>query len=77
MQVLNPASASIFQSHTARHHYIPQLVRIEAESLDESFRTGLVTYLKNPEVSEKALRVRNIPELGKRLQEAIKQYLSV
>lgn len=60
----------------AWHHYIPQLARIEAETLDESFRTGLVTYLKNPEVSEKALRVRNIPELGKCVQEAVQQYLS-
>ncbi len=60
---------------TAWHHYIPQLVRIEAETLDESFRTGLVTYLKNPEASEKALRVRNIPELGRRVQEAVQQHL--
>ena len=62
---------------TAWHHYIPQLARIEAETLDESFRTGLVTYLKNPEASEKALHVRNIPELGKCVQEAVQQYLSV
>lgn len=60
---------------TAWHHYIPQLARIEAETIDESFRAGLVTYLKNPKVSEKALRVKNIPELGKRVQEAVQQYL--
>ena len=62
---------------TAWHHYIPQLARIEAETLDESFRTGLVTYLKNKETSEKTLSVRNIPELGKRVQEAVQYYLSV
>lgn len=62
-------------TRTAWHHYIPELARIEAETFDESFCTGLVTYLKNPEASEKALRVRNIPELGKRVQEAVQQYL--
>jgi hypothetical protein len=62
---------------TAWHHYIPQLARIEAETLDESFRIDLVTYLKNPEVSEKALRVRNISELGKRVQETVQQYFVV
>lgn len=61
---------------TAWHHYIPELARIEAETLDEGFRSGLVGYLKNPEASEKALRVQAIPELGKRVQEAVQQYLS-
>lgn len=62
---------------TAWHHYVPQLATIEVETLDESYRTGLVTYLKNPEASEKNLRVRNIPELGRRIQEVVQHELSV
>jgi|GEM_PF-967131 len=61
---------------TAWHHCIPQLARIEAEALDESFRTGLVTYFRDRKAFEKALRVRNIPELGKRVEEAVQQWAS-
>jgi hypothetical protein len=61
---------------TVWHHYIPELAKIEAETLDEDFGSGLVAYLKNPEAQGKALRVRAIPELGKRVQEAVHRYLS-
>ncbi len=60
---------------TAWHYCIPDLARIESETLDEEFRTGLVAYLKNAEASKKALRVRAIPELGKRVQGAVQRYL--
>lgn len=60
---------------TAWHHYVPDLARIEAETLDEGFRSGLVEYLKNPAAAKKALRVQAIPELGKRVQEAVQQHL--
>ncbi len=55
---------------TAWHHLIPELAKIEAETLDEDFRSELVTYIKNPE-ARKVLRVRALPELGKRVQEAV------
>ncbi len=61
---------------TVWHHLIPELAQIEAEALDESYRAGIVNYFKNPETSEKSLTVRNIPELGKRVQERVQHYLS-
>lgn len=64
---------------TAWHHCIPQLAEIEAEALDESFRTGLIDYLRAPETcakGAKTVRVRNIPEMGKRIQEIVQKYSS-
>ncbi|HSX37748.1 MAG TPA: hypothetical protein VLE95_02835 [Chlamydiales bacterium] len=60
---------------TIWHHYIPELAKIEAETLDEDFRSELVAHLKNPEVARKVLRVRAIPKLGKRVQEIVQKYL--
>jgi len=60
---------------TIWHHYMPQLSKIEAETLDETFRRGLITYLKNPETSDKAFSVRNVPQLGERVQEFVRRYL--
>ncbi len=59
---------------TAWHNCIPELAKIEAETIDEDFRLGLIDHLRNRE--EKTFQVRNLPELGKRVQEAVQKYLS-
>lgn len=58
---------------TVWHHCIPELAKIEGDTLDEGFRTGLVAYLKNPEASEKVLHVKNMLELGKRVREVVQR----
>jgi len=60
---------------TIWHHCIPDLKKVEAETLDEQFRTGLVDYLINPESSNKILHVTRIQKLGERVQEIVNQYL--
>lgn len=61
---------------TVWHHCIPELVKLESEMLDDEFQTGLVTYLKNPEESEKVLHVSNLPKLGKKIQETVQEYIN-
>jgi hypothetical protein len=61
---------------TVWHHYIPELAKIEAETIDEDFRTGFVAYLKNPETAQKVFQIRNLPELGRHVQETVQQYLA-
>lgn len=61
---------------TAWHHCIPELCKLESETLDKEFQTGLVTYLKNQEESEKILHVNNLPSLSKQIQETVRKYLS-
>jgi hypothetical protein len=60
---------------TVWHHYMPELSKIEAENLDETFRRGLVTYLENPATSDKVFSVRNLPQLGERVQEFVRRCL--
>jgi hypothetical protein len=57
------------------HHCIPELALVEAEALDEEFRIGLVEYLKNQKVSEKAINVRALPKLGKLVYETVERYI--
>lgn len=55
------------------HLMIPELAGIEANALDLEFRTGLVSYLKDPH--ETTLTVRALPELGRRIQEAVQDFM--
>lgn len=61
---------------TAWHHVIPELATIEAETLDQPFREGLVTYLQATEATETSLQVTTLPELGDRIQATVQRFLS-
>jgi hypothetical protein len=61
---------------SAWHHCIPELATIETESFVEEFREGLVHYIKNPEEAQSSFIIRTLPELGKRVQEVVQQYLN-
>lgn len=58
---------------TVWHRMIPELAGIEADALDPEFRTGLVSYLKNP--NKKTLTVEELPELRRRVEEAVQDFL--
>jgi hypothetical protein len=60
---------------TVWHHCIPELAKIESETIDEDFQTGLIAYFKDLGASEKVLHVRGLPELGRRVQGAVQEYL--
>ncbi|MDF2577955.1 MAG: hypothetical protein K0S74_1439 [Chlamydiales bacterium] len=62
---------------TAWQYCIPELAKVEAESVNEGFREGIVNYLKNPEFSGRQLVISNsnILEMGKRVHEVVQQYL--
>ncbi|NGX46591.1 MAG: hypothetical protein K940chlam2_01787 [Chlamydiae bacterium] len=61
---------------TAWHHVIPELATIEAETLDQPFREGLVTYLQATEANETPLQITTLPELGDRIHAAVQRFLS-
>jgi hypothetical protein len=61
---------------TAWHHCIPGLDVVEADALGEEFQTEVVAYLRNSEASERVFSVGALPELGKRIQERVRQYHS-
>lgn len=61
---------------TVWQHCIPALAEIEAETIDKDFRSGLVAYLKSPEAAKKDFQIRNLPQLGKQVQETVQKYLS-
>lgn len=62
---------------TVWHHYIPELAQLEAEVIDDEFKLGLVSYLKNEGATDRTLTVRALPELGKRVQECVAKYHQV
>jgi hypothetical protein len=55
----------------AWHHCIPELASIEAETIDKEFFPELLAYLKNPNTSQKNLRVTTLPELKMRLKKTV------
>jgi hypothetical protein len=61
---------------TAWHHLIPELATIETETLDQSFREGLVAYLQAKEAAETSLQVTALPELKGRVHRAVQRFLS-
>lgn len=61
---------------TAWHHYLPELAKIEAESMDEAFQSGLVNYVKDPENAEKTVHVRSNPDLKLRIRAVVDQFTS-
>jgi hypothetical protein len=66
---------------SAWHHCIPDLARVEAESFDGDFCSGLIEYLKDSETSgdapEKTLRVMTLRDLDKRVHEAVWQCINI
>lgn len=57
----------------AWHHLIPQLMEVEANTIDEEFRSGFISYLKDP--AKRVFSIQAIPEIGKRVQETVQRYL--
>jgi len=58
---------------TVWHRTIPELAEIEAATLDLEFRTGLASYVKNP--NKVTLAVRALPELAWRVKETVQNFL--
>ncbi len=54
---------------------IPELTSLEAETIDEEFKSDLISYIRNPEGDQKVLTVRRLPELGEKIQEMVAAYL--
>jgi len=59
----------------AWQYYLPELVKLESETLDEEFRTGLIEYIQNPEIANKTLRVTTLSELEKKIKLAVQKKL--
>lgn len=58
----------------AWHHIIPDLVTIEEQTIDKEFQTDLIQYVKDPK-SKKFLTINTLPQLEKRIQETVADYL--
>ncbi len=59
---------------TVWHHVIPELEKIEAETMNPQFQTDFLDYVKNP-TSGKSLTLTTLPQLKHRVQEAVRAYL--
>ncbi len=59
----------------AWHHIIPELQEVEAKALSREFRSGLISYLKNPEEAEKTLPIEDLSELKKQVFRIIMLHL--
>ncbi len=61
---------------TVWHHCIPELAKIEAETMDPDFRNGLVGYFESSKKIPTTFQVRIPPEMKVRIQEAVRNYSS-
>lgn len=56
---------------TVWQSYIPELMDLEAETMDEEFKSGLISYIRNQGISTKTLFVRRLPELEKKINSMV------
>jgi len=61
---------------TAWHHIIPDLAAVEAETLDDSFRNGIVSYLQDPAANRRELTVTTMIQLARQVQEIVQKRFS-
>ncbi len=64
-----------FIKRKAWHQCIPSLIDIEAESMDESFKKDLVSFLQNPMALPKKIEIKNLPQLATLVEGEIQKYL--
>ena len=57
------------------HHYIPELVKVEAEAMDDDFKKVILKYLNSFDAEKQVVAIKNLPILEKRVQGTVKTYL--
>lgn len=63
---------------TLWHNAIPELMKIEADALDNEFKTGLVDSLKNGvEYKSQTIQIKNLPVLAERVHAKVQEYLNL
>lgn len=56
---------------TVWHHYLPELKKIEAESMDPEFNEEIVKHLSSFDAEKKVVRIKNLPLLAERVHAAV------
>jgi len=60
----------------AWQHCLPQLAKIEPDTLDKSFRIGLIEYFKSPATAKKQLQITTFLELKNQIEILVQKALS-
>lgn len=57
------------------HHYIPELIQVEADAMDEGFKDGIVKYLGSFDSEKRIIEIKNLPVLAQCVQSTVNEYL--
>ncbi|NGX32259.1 MAG: hypothetical protein K1060chlam4_00300 [Candidatus Anoxychlamydiales bacterium] len=58
------------------HHYIPELIKVEADAMDDDFKEGILKYFGSFDAEKQVVIVKNLPVLAQSVQRAVNAYLA-
>jgi len=73
----NYSFKEIFEGSLKRaawHHCIPELMEDEAETIDDSFKSGVTQFITNQQHSIQV--IHNLPLIAERVNQKVREYLN-